>query len=53
MQIRSLSQQDTHSSVLTWKIPWSEELGGQQVHGVTKSFKNDTCLLKNRLSFDK
>ena len=27
----------THSSVLAWKIPWTEEPGGLTVHGVTKS----------------
>ena len=27
----------THSSVLAWRIPWTEEPGGLQVHGVAKS----------------
>ena len=43
IQVRSLGQEDplekgmpTHSSVLTWRIPGTEELGGLQVHGVTK-----------------
>ena len=27
----------THSSTLAWKIPWAEEPGRLQVHGVTKS----------------
>ena len=27
----------THSSTLTWKIPWTEEPGGAAVHGVAKS----------------
>ena len=26
-----------HSSSLAWKIPWTEEPGGAEVHGVTKS----------------
>ena len=26
----------THSSLLAWKIPWTEELGGY-IHGVTES----------------
>ena len=26
-----------HSSTLAWKIPWTEEPGGRQFHGVTKS----------------
>ena len=25
-----------HSSILAWKIPWTEEPGGATVHGVTK-----------------
>ena len=36
-QVQSLGQEDpleegmaTHSSILTWKIPWKEELGGLQ-----------------------
>ena len=35
MQIRSLGQEDpwgqevaTHSSILAWRIPWTEESGG-------------------------
>ena len=43
--VRSLGREDpleedmaTHSSVLGWEIPWTEEPGGQQtVHGVTQS----------------
>ena len=28
----------THSSILAWRIPWTEELDGlQSVHGVAKS----------------
>ena len=37
MLVRSLSQKDpleeetaTHSSILAWEIPWTEELGGLQ-----------------------
>ena len=26
----------THSSILAWEIPWTEEPGGAIVHGVTK-----------------
>ena len=44
-QVQSLGQQDplekempTHSSILAWEIPWTEEPGGlHTVHGVTKS----------------
>ena len=39
-QIRSLGQENaleqemtTHSSILAWKIPWTEELGGLQSMG--------------------
>ena len=42
--VPSLRQEDplelemaTHSSVLAWKIPWTEEPGGLTVHGVTES----------------
>ena len=27
----------THSSTLAWKIPWTEEPGWAEVHGVAKS----------------
>ena len=27
----------THSSIIAWKIPWTEEPGRLQVHGVSKS----------------
>ena len=40
MQIQSLGQEDplekgmaTHSSILAWRIPWTEELGGLQSMG--------------------
>ena len=43
MQVQSLGQEDpleegmaTHSSILARKIPWTEEPGGLQVHGVEK-----------------
>jgi len=26
----------THSSIFAWEIPWTEELGGLQFHGVAK-----------------
>ena len=43
-RVRFLGQEDplekemaTHSSILAWEIPWTEETGGlQSVHGVTK-----------------
>ena len=40
--VQSLGQEDplekemaTHSSILAWRLPWTEEPGGLQVHGVT------------------
>ena len=40
LQVQSLGQEDplvkemaTHSSILTWRIPWTEEPGGQQSTG--------------------
>ena len=45
MQVRSLGQEDpleeetaTHSSILAWEIPWTEEPGKATVHGVAKSW---------------
>ena len=44
MLVRSLGREDpleeemaTHSSILAWRIPWTEEPGRATVHGVTKS----------------
>ena len=44
-QVRSLGQEDplekgmaTHSSILAWRIPWTEEPGRAIVHGVAKSW---------------
>ena len=43
-QVRSLGQEDplekemaTHSSILAWRIPWTEELGGLQSTGHKES----------------
>ena len=45
MQVRSLGQEDLsekemapHSSILAWRIPWTEEPDGLQSMGVTKSW---------------
>ena len=42
-QVRSLGQEDplekgmaTHPSILAWRIPWTEELGGLQFMGSHK-----------------
>ena len=44
MQVQSLGWEDplkkemtTHSSILTWKIPWTEESGGLQSMELQKS----------------
>ena len=44
--VQSLGQEDpmekemaTHSSILAWRIPWTEEPGGATVHGTMKSDK--------------
>ena len=43
MWVQSLGQEDplekemaTHSSILAWKIPWTEELGGLQSMGLQR-----------------
>ena len=43
MQVQSLGQEDplewemaTHSSVLAWKIPWTEESNGLQFMGLQR-----------------
>ena len=43
-QVRSLGREDplekgmaTHSSILAWRISWTEQPGGAIVHGVAKS----------------
>ena len=43
MQVRSLVQEDplegdiaTHSSILAWRIPWTEEPGGLQSTGLQR-----------------
>ena len=43
MLVWSLGQEDllekemaTHSSILAWKISWTEESGGLQIHGVAR-----------------
>ena len=43
MQVRSLGREDpleegmaTHSSILVWRIPWTEEPGGLQSMGLQR-----------------
>ena len=40
----------THSSILAWKIPWTEEPGGLQAMGVTKELDMTWQLNNNRLT---
>ena len=51
-QVESLGRDDplekgmaTHSSILAWRIPWTEKAGGLQSMGVTKSWTrlSDSC----------
>ena len=44
-QVQSLGQEDplekemaTHSSILAWKIPWTEDPGEPQFHGVADNW---------------
>ena len=37
----------THSSILAWKIPWTEEPGGATVHGVARVGHNLETKLPN------
>ena len=52
-RVQSLGQENsleeemsTHSSILAWKVPWTEEPEGATVHGVTK--ESDITEHKNR-----
>ena len=54
-QVRSLGQENplekemaTHSSILAWRIPWTEELGGLQSTGRKES---DTTPLSLHFTF--
>ena len=49
--VQSLGQEDplengsaTHSSILAWRIPWTEEPGGATIHQVTKKSDMTECL---------
>ena len=50
--VRSLGQEDplekemaTHSSILAWRIPWTEELGGLQSTGRKESDTTERLLV--------
>ena len=53
--VQSLGWQDllekeraTHSSILAWRIPWTEELGGLQSMGVAKELDRIQWLNNNK-----
>ena len=55
MQVQSLGQEDsleeemaTHSSILAWEIPWTEELGGPQSMGSQKRVGHDLVTKKTQ-----
>ena len=48
-QVRSLGWEEpleegmaTHSTILAWRIPWTEEPGGATVHGVAEQDTTET-----------
>ena len=48
MQVQSLGQKDpleegmaTQASILTWRIPWTEEPGGYSPQGCTESDRTE------------
>ena len=50
--LQSLDREDplkegmaTHCNILAWRIPWTEEPGGLQVHGVAESDTIEHALL--------
>ena len=40
----------THSSILAWEIPWTDELGKLQIQGVTKQLDTTWQLNNSRIS---
>ena len=42
----------THSSILAWEMPWTEELGGLQAHGIAEESDTTQQLSKNNLYID-
>ena len=51
-QFRSLDGEDpleaTHSSILDWKIPWTEEPGRATVHGITEEWVRHDLVTKQQ-----
>ena len=51
-QVQSLDEgKATHSSIIAWRIPLTEEPGGQQSMGVTKSWDTTEWLNSNLSGF--
>ena len=55
-RVQSLGQEDllekemaTHSSILAWRIPWTEEPGGQQFVGSQESDTTEVTSLSRQL----
>ena len=55
MQVKSLGQEDpleegtaTHSSILAWRIPWTEEPGGLQSMGSQRVRHDGSDLAQHR-----
>ena len=51
--VQSLGQNDplekemaTHFSILAWRIPWTEDAGGLQSHGVAKELAGPDLVTK-------
>ena len=60
MQAQSLSQEDpltegmaTHSSILAWRIPWTEEPGEQQSIGLQRVRHDSDFTLTHACNFVK
>ena len=56
IQVPSLGQEDpleeettTQSSILAWRIPWTEEPGGPLSHGITKNRTQLSDMVFNQL----
>ena len=54
-RVQSLGQEDplekvmaTHSSILTWRIPWTEEPGGPHSVGSQRVRLNNVSMLKEK-----
>ena len=57
-QVPFLGQEDppekgmaTHSSILVWRIPWTEEPGGLQPMGLQRATNMTEALTNNNLTF--